>query len=107
MEAKVITLSIRYTINPNKLGDFRNYVEAELKAIRRSGGRSVQYFLPTDFAGPTNEALGLIDLPTLAEYEKYRSALANDPEHKRNVARLEQSGAIVAMNRAIIQKLGD
>jgi hypothetical protein len=61
------TLCIRYTINPNKLKGFKSYVEAEQGAIRRSGGKTLGYFLPTDFAGPTNEALGLIDFSTLAD----------------------------------------
>ena len=101
----MVTLSIRYTINPNKLTEFKTYVEAEQDPIRRSGGKVLGYFFPTDFAGPTNEALGLIDLPNVAEYEKYRNALANDPEHKKNAARLEESGAVMAMNRSIIQRV--
>ncbi len=40
----MITLSIRYTINPNKLSDFRNYVEAEQEPIRRSGGQILGLF---------------------------------------------------------------
>lgn len=101
----MITLSIRYAINSNKLADFKTYAEAEQEPIRRSGGKTVGYFLPTDFAGSTQEALGLIDFSTLAAYEQYRSALANDPDHKKNVARLEQTGAIVGMTRSIIQRL--
>jgi hypothetical protein len=101
----MLTLAIRYTLNPNKLADFKAYVEAEQEPIRRSGGQIVGYFLPTDFSGPTNEALGLVDVPTLAAYEQYRSKLANDPEHKKNAARLEESGVIVAMNRSIIQRV--
>src|SRR5581483_3464774 len=102
----MITLSIRYTLDPNKMDDFKTYAEAEQEPIRRSGGNIVGYFLPTDFAGATNEALGLIELPSLAVYEQYRKALADDPEHKQNAARLQQSGVIVAMNRAIIQRVG-
>lgn len=101
------TLCIRYTLDPNRVVHFKTYVEAELDAIRRSGGKIVGYFLPTDFAGPTNEAYGLIDFLTLASYEQYRSALAEDPVHKRNAAELERSGAIVAMNRSIIQRVED
>ena len=101
----MITLSIRYTINPNKLSDFKEYVEAEQNPIHRSGGQIIGYFLPTDFAGPTNEALGLIDLPTLAAYEQYRKALADDPDHRKNATRLEQSGAVLAMNRSIIHRI--
>jgi hypothetical protein len=65
----VITLHLRYTIDPNKLPDFRKYVEAEQKAIIESGGNILGYFLPTDFAGPTNEAIGVIDVGTLADYD--------------------------------------
>ena len=101
----MITLSIRYTLDPNKLADFKTYVEAELEPIRRCGGTVIGYFLPTDFSGPTNEALGLIDLPNLAAYEQYRAALAADPDHKKNVSHLEQSRVIVAMNRSIIRRV--
>jgi hypothetical protein len=52
----------------------------EQDPIRRSGGRIVGYFLPTDYAGPTNEAYGIIEFfLTLASYEQYRRALADDP----------------------------
>jgi NIPSNAP protein len=101
----MITLCIRYTFNPDHLADFRAYVDAEQPVIERSGGKIVGYFLPTDFAGPTNEATGLIDLPSLAAYEAYREVLANDPDHKKNVARLAASRAEVAMNRSIIQRV--
>jgi len=101
----VITLCIRYAFNADHLADFRAYVEAEQGVIERSGGKIVGYFLPTDFAGPTNEAIGLIDLPSLAAYEQYRHVLAEDPEHKRNIERLQQSGAAVAMNRSLIRRV--
>ena len=101
----MITLFLRYTFNPNKIRDFRSYVEAELEPIRRSGGRVIGYFLPTDFAGPTNEACGLIDFESLAAYEIDRAALAGDPAHKENAARLEESGAIISVNRSLIRRV--
>jgi hypothetical protein len=93
----MFTLCIRYTINPNKLANFKAYCEAEQDPIRRSGGKIVGYFLPTDYAGPSNEAYGIIDFLTLASYEQYRRALADDPDHKKNAAELRRSGAIVAI----------
>ena len=60
------TLCIRYTLDPNRLKHFREYVEHELQAIRNAGGKIVGYWLPTDYAGPTNVAYGLIDFLTLA-----------------------------------------
>jgi NIPSNAP len=102
----MLTLSIRYTLDPNKIADFKAYAAAELEPISRSGGHVIGYFLPTEFSGPTNEALGLIEFPSLAEYEEYRGKLASDPDHKKYAKRLEESGVIVSMNRSIIQRVG-
>lgn len=51
--------------------------------------------------------MGLIDLPSLVAYGEYRGKLAADPDHKKNVAQLERSGATVAMNRSLIRRVGD
>jgi NIPSNAP len=101
----MLTLCIRYKFNPEKLADVARYFEEEQPVLERCGGRIVGYFLPTDFAGATNEAIGLIDLPSLAAYEDYRETLAANPEHKENIARLEHSGAQVVMNRAFIRRV--
>jgi NIPSNAP len=106
-EDAMITLCIRYTFSPDKVADLKTYLEAEQEPIRRSGGTSLGYFLPSDFAGPTNEALWLIDFATLADYERYRGVLGSDPEHKTNVARLAQSGTGMVMNRSIMQRGGN
>lgn len=101
----MLTLCIRYRFNPDKIAGIREYFENEQRVIERSGGKIVGYFMPTDFAGPNDEALGLIDLPSMAAYEEYRKVLAADPEHKHNVARLQESGAAVAMNRWFIERV--
>jgi hypothetical protein len=101
------TLCIRYTLDPNRVKHFRDYVEHELEAIRNAGGKIVGYWLPTDFAGATNVAYGLIDFPTLASYEHYRKALADDPLHQRNADELIRSGAVLNMERSIIERCDD
>src|SRR3569623_1299927 len=99
----MIRLHLRYTIDPNKLSDIKEYVEAELKPIRESGGKVVGYYLPTDYAGATNEAFGLIDCASLAEYEVYRAKLAAHPLHKQYVEKLQRTGALLSIQRALIQ----
>jgi hypothetical protein len=101
------TLCIRYTLDPNRAAHFRTYVENELAAIRAAGGKILGYFLPTDFAGPTDTAYGLIDFASLAAYEEYRGRLAADPLHQRNAAALTESGAVLNMARSIIRRHGD
>ncbi|HLH02655.1 MAG TPA: NIPSNAP family protein [Bryobacteraceae bacterium] len=99
------TLYLRYTIDPNKIAAWRTYAEAELEPIAESGGRVVGYYAPTDFAGATSEAFALIDVGTMAEYEKYRARLAAHPKHQENAARVAQEGAILSVYRAIIQRI--
>jgi hypothetical protein len=105
MEKVVITLYLRYTIDPNKLSEFEKYVAEEQQAISESGGRIAGYYIPTDFSGATNEGFGLIDFPSLGEYETYRARLANHPLHKKNAATLEKSGALLSIYRALIQRV--
>jgi hypothetical protein len=54
------TLFLKYTIDPNKLADWRAYAEAEGAPITESGGRITGYYAPTEFAGATSEAFATI-----------------------------------------------
>jgi hypothetical protein len=100
------TLFLRYTIDPNKLADWRTYAEAEFEPITESGGRISGYYSPTDFSGETSEAFATIDVGTMAEYEVYRAKLAAHPKHQENARKIEASGAIRSIYRAIIQRVG-
>jgi hypothetical protein len=99
------TLFLRYTIDPNKLSDWRAYADAEFAPIKESGGRITGYYAPTEFAGATSEAFATIDVGTMAEYEVYRAKLAAHPQHQENVRKIEASGAIHSIYRAIILKV--
>jgi hypothetical protein len=101
----MITLSIRYTLDTNKLADFERYARALPAQIERCGGRVAGYYLPTKLAGPTNTALGLIDFPDLAAYELYRQKLASDPEAADNVRQAEAAGCILCEDRGFIRRI--
>ena len=99
------TLFLRYAIDPNKLSDWRAYAQAEFEPITESGGRITGSYAPTEFAGATSEAFATIDVGTMAEYEVYRAKLAAHPRHQDNVRKIEASGAIHSIYRAIIQRV--
>jgi len=101
----MITLCIRYTIDPKKLGDFEEYARRTEQAIARCGGEPGGYYLPTNFAGPTDFALALIDFPSLAAYEQYRQALANDAAVAANIAEANASGCIMVENRSFLRRV--
>ena len=100
----MITLYLRYSINPNKISDFAKYAAEEQIPIAACGGNIVGYFLPTDFAGSTSEAVGLIEFPSLTEYEQYRSKLAMDPRHIENFTQLESKGAVLSTQRSLMRR---
>jgi hypothetical protein len=99
------TLYLRYTLDPNRLADWRAYAKAEFVPITESGGRITGYYAPTDFAGATSQAFATIDVGTMAEYEVYRAKLAAHPKHQENARKVEASGAIHSIYRAIIQRV--
>ena len=100
----MITLCIRYTLDPNKLAQFESYARSVPGHARRCGAEAVVYYLPTKFAGPTNAALALIDFPSLAAYEQYRERLANDPEAADVLRRAETSGCFLIEDRSILRR---
>ena len=101
----MITLCIRYTLDAGKLPEFETYGRSVAAPIERCGGKVVGYFAPTKFAGPTNIALSLIDFPSLAAYERYREALAADPEHLEVARRAAQAGVILVEDRSFLQRV--
>jgi hypothetical protein len=105
MEDTMITLCIRYTLDAAKLADFEAYARSVAGPIERCGGKVVGYYSPTKFAGPTNTALSLIDFSSLAAYERYREALAADPEHAEVARRAGQAGVILVEDRSFVQRV--
>jgi hypothetical protein len=101
----MITLYIRYTLDPTKLRDFEAYARALVTPIERCGGTPAGYYLPTKFAGPMNAAVGLIDFPSLAAYETYREKLGADPEAGEITRRLEASGALLNEDRSFMSRV--
>jgi hypothetical protein len=104
-EDVMLTLCIRYTLDAAKVADFEAYARGVAGPIERCGGKVVGYFAPTKFAGPTNIGLSLIDFPSLAAYERYREALAADPEHTDVARRAAQSGVILVEDRSFMQRV--
>jgi hypothetical protein len=106
-EALMMTLCIRYTIDANKLADFEAYARALPRPVERCGGKLVAYYLPTKIAGLTNSAIGLIDFPDLASYERYREKLASDSEGMDALRRAETTGCILNEDRSFIRRIGN
>jgi len=101
----MLTLCIRYTLDPNKLAEFEAYARTLPKPVERCGGKFIAYYLPTKIAGPTNTALGLIDFPDLAGYERYREKLAADPDGVEALRGVEAAGCILNEDRSFVRRI--
>jgi hypothetical protein len=73
----MITVHLRYEIDPDKLGDFTEYGKAWIGLVNRLGGTHHGYFMPSE--GDSDEAFALFTFPSLAAYEEYRTASRSDP----------------------------
>jgi hypothetical protein len=102
----VFTLFIRYTLDPRKLADFEAYARALPPFAERCGGKAIKYFLPTNFAGPTDAAFGLIDFQSLAVYEEYRERLSKDREAMEITRKAMETGCILREERSFVRAAG-
>jgi hypothetical protein len=95
-----ITCFIRYEIDPFQLDAFREYAQRWGKIIPRAGGHLLGYFLPHE--GTNNIAWGLIAFSSLADYERYRARLRDDPEGKQNFAYAQDKRLILREERTFL-----
>ena len=74
----MITVHLRYEIDPDKLEEFTEYGRAWIRLVDKLGGTHHGYFIPSE--GDSDEAFALYTFPSLAAYEEYRTASRSDPE---------------------------
>ena len=78
----MLTCIIRYHIDPTKKSQFEQYAKNWGQAIPRCGADLIGYYAPCE--GSTTLAYGIYNIENLAEYERYRQRLANDPLGREN-----------------------
>jgi len=99
----MITCYIRYVIDPYKLAEFERYCRLVIRAVENGGGRHHGHFLPHE--GSNNIAITLFSFPSLAEYERYRTAVKTD-EHARAAWRLaDESRCVISFERSFMRPL--
>ncbi len=88
-----VTCQVRYTLDLNQLAAFETYARTWMVLINHYGGVHHGYFIPRmspdvkgasfpglGYDGPENVALALFTFPSDKSYQKYREAVATDPE---------------------------
>ena len=97
----VVTVFIRYEIDPFQRAAFAEYADRWGKIIPRCGGHLIGYFLPHE--GTNSVAWGLISFDSLAAYEAYRAKLKADPEGKANFEFAQTKRFILSEQRTFLE----
>ena len=114
----MFTCFIRYTIEPDKHEEFKEYARAWMALIRKYGGTHHGYFLPGTSAddlpgptfsfpglgreGPANTAIALFSFPSQDAYDRYRRDVADDEGCRRATQRFEETKCFSAYERSFL-----
>ncbi|HIP22836.1 MAG TPA: NIPSNAP family protein [Rhodobacteraceae bacterium] len=78
----MLTCIIKYEIDPFKRDQFAHYARNWGQAIPQAGADLIGYFAPHE--GNTTTAYGIYNVKSLADYEQYRTRLANSKAGREN-----------------------
>ncbi len=99
----MLTVFIRYQLDPFKRDAFEVYAANWLKIIPACGGDVLGYWMPHE--GTNNIAYGLISFKSLADYEAYRARLKADAVGAANFKFAEEQKFILAEERTFLRQV--
>jgi hypothetical protein len=99
----VITVFIRYQIDPFQKQQFEAYARRWLEIIPRCGGDLQGYWMPHE--GTNNIAFALISFASLADYEAYRARIRTDAAGTENFRFAEEHRFILAEERTFLRRV--
>jgi hypothetical protein len=94
---------VHYVIDPAKIDDFERFAARWIDLVQRHGGLHHGYFLPAE--GASDGALALFSLPSLADYETYRSRFGSDPEFVEVDRIRDESGCALRYDRTFMRPM--
>lgn len=101
----MISCTVRYEIDPDKLPEFEIYAKAWLHLVVKLGGIHHGYHMPHE--GPNDIAYCHFSFPSLADYEAYRDKMWADPECLRAYEHAKSTKCIRRYDRSFTKPLFD
>ena len=99
----MITCYVRYVIDPYKQKEFEHYGKLWMPLVEKFGGKHHGYFLPSE--GANNIGLCLFSFASLAEYERYREKIFQDPACIAAFKYAEDTKCILSYERSFFRPL--
>jgi hypothetical protein len=97
----VVSIFIRYVIDPAKLAEFEYYGKLWIPLVEKFGGKHHGYFMPSE--GANNIALALFTFESLAAYEKYREDSFQDADCQAAFQYAKDTQCILSYERSFFR----
>jgi len=97
----MLTCIIRYHIDPTKKEEFAQYARTWGQLIPRCGADLIGYYAPHE--GSSTLAYGIYNIPSLADYEAYRTRLAADPLGRENYLFAQRGKFLLREDRTFLK----
>ncbi|WP_299532567.1 NIPSNAP family protein [uncultured Streptomyces sp.] len=99
----MITVHLKYEIDPYKIAEFEEYGRRWVLLVNRFGGTHHGYFLPSE--GDSDIAYALFSFPSMAAYEQYRTDSFADEDCRAAFAWAETTRCIRRYERRFLRPL--
>lgn len=97
----MITCYLRYIIDPDKLAEFEIYAKLWIPLVEKFGGKHHGYLMPSE--GASNVALAFFSFDSLAAYETYRIASADDAQCQAAMAYFRETKCYLSYERSFFR----
>lgn len=97
----MITVYIRYILDPTKLPEFEQYGRQWMPLVAKYGGQHHGYFLPGE--GANNVALAFFTFESLTAYEDYRLRSQQDPACQAAFRYADDTRCILSYERSFFR----
>lgn len=97
----MITCHLRYVLDPDRLAEFETYARMWIPLVARFGGQHHGYLLPSE--GASNIALASFSFESLAAYEQYRIAAAQDADCQAAMDYYRQTKCFLSYERTFFR----
>lgn len=98
-----VTCHVKYVINPDMLEEFEHYAKLWIPLVEKFSGQHHGYFLPSE--GACDIAIALFSFASLADYEQYREASAQDSDCQAAFAYAKKHKFIYRYDRSFMRPL--
>jgi len=99
----MISCVLEYRIDRAREAEFERWCRMWLRLIPKFGGVHHGYFLPSE--GASDVALGIFSFDSLAAYERYRSAAAEDDEALAATRFRDERAGVLGWKRSFFRPL--